>query len=152
MMTLHNDAICADKLYHGSPVHGLKLIEPRQASDADGVAFNVDRAVFATHHKAFATIFGLVDLAVLPRGENANTWSVGMRQTHAGLVVTARIPSLWRAHIETSAKGCLYLVPKQMFDQTDGLQWKSKKAVVPDDAQVVTLADYIAAGGEVEWT
>lgn len=152
MMLVSNTVPDQDVLYHGSPIHGLQLIEPRQASDAEGVDFNIDMAVFATHHKAFAMIFGLVNREVLPLGENANTWSVGMRQSATGLVVVARIPALWRDHIEASAKGYLYLLPKHVFSETDGLQWKSKTAVEPDEMQVVTLADYIAAGGEVEWT
>ena len=151
-MPASNEVRHPDVLYHGSPIHGLQVIEPRQANDSEDVDFNIDMAVFATHHKAFAVIFGLVDRDVLPMSEYANTWSVGMRQSAKGLTVTARIPALWREHIETSAKGCLYILPAHSFSETDGLQWKSKIAVVPDAIEVVTLADYIAAGGEVEWT
>lgn len=138
--------------YHGSPFGGLTVIEPRPANDANGDDFNTDLAVFASAHQALAIIFALVDRSALPLDAQSNTWSVKGKMCSGALLVTAHIPLAWRAHIENNARGYLYLLPTVSFGDNDGLQWKSKTAVVPHAVEVVTLSDYLAAGGMIEWT
>ncbi len=129
-------------LFHGSPVLDMKVLEPKQTVD-DGDKdheFNNDTAVFATDNIALAIIYSLIDFTKLP-APNFGGWLAD---------VNPKIPSEWQDAIEQSA-GYVYVLPKEIFTQTDGVQWKSNTPVKPVDSLKVTLNDFYDAGGSVEW-
>ena len=138
------------RLFHGSPRPGLTLIEPRKTVDAAGNVFNTDTAIFATHHACMAMIFGVVDPKKLPPEIRKGTWSVDHAEKSGGIEIQSRIPDAWRRYVEDAA-GFVYVLPRDTFLQTDGLQWKSKVPVAPAACITVTLKDFLAAGGKLEW-
>lgn len=139
-----------DAFFHGSPVKGMVLIEPRRADDAEGKEFNIDTAIFATSDPAVAIIFALVNRDSVPM-QSGDSWSVDMTKAAAGLAVQASLPETWRAAIEGRAVGYVYVLPAASFGESDGLQWKSKVAVKPLHCVEVTEDDFYAAGGKIIW-
>jgi hypothetical protein len=140
------------RLFHGSPVSGLKLLEPRPATDTDKTnTFNNDTAVFASGDFTMSIIFGVVDIGRLPRNRDCTSWSINGRSEGGITRIVARMPAQWRPHIEVAPAGCVYVFSRETFLETDGLQWKSKVAVAPVDCVAVTVHDFRAAGGILEW-
>ncbi len=129
-------------LFHGSPVFDMQMLKPQVAVD-DGDReheFNNDTAVFATDNIALAIIYSLVDITKLP-APNFGGWLAA---------VNSKIPTEWRELIE-QASGSIYILPKETFTQTDGVQWKSAEPVVPAGSLKVALTDFYDAGGKIEW-
>ncbi len=143
----------ADKgfLFHGSPKAGLSLLNPMNATDTNKEnTFNKDTAIFATDNICIPIIFGLIDPRALPKTETQRTWSVGGDKINAYVQIVAKAPKQWKEHIELS-QGYVYVLPKDTFLESDGMQWKSKSPVTPKDCVKVCLQDFYALGGKIEW-
>ena len=135
-------------LFHGSPFEISKNIEPRKASDADAShKFNNDLAVFASDDYRMTIIYSLMNFSILPMFNGASC-SVG--RDHQNNIV-ANLPHEWKDVIEKTI-GYVYILPKDSFKETDGLQWKSKEPVVPLERLTVSLQDFTSLKGRIKWS
>lgn len=134
-------------LFHGSPNEISSSIEPRQAQDVDkSNIFNNANAVFATDDYVMSMAYSLMNLKLLPIF-NGLSCSINYNSNKK---VIANFPQEWECKINKLV-GYIYVLPKESFTETDGVQWKSQLPVEPVHRIRVTLKDYIKAGGSIKW-
>lgn len=137
-------------LFHGSSKENLEYLEPRKTSDVDASrTFNIDTAVFATPHFLFTIPFGCIS-NIIKEFEVPEfiTWSIGFKDGHPLVQSDFNFtPEMLKV------SGFVYVLPIEPFVVSDlkGIQYKSFEKVMPITVVSVTLADFTAGGGLLEY-
>ena len=120
-------------LYHGSPTPNITCFEPRPAR---GVGPEKDRqcAVYATHERNFAIPFAL---PFQPDASGNLSWTMDIDPATLQPHIDLKAGSL-----DLRAKGYLYILPAQSFEQIDAYQWVSFESVKPVDIETIEPMKY----------
>lgn len=123
-------------VFHGSARRGLTTLDPVPPRDAGVDPRNKEIAVYATGDVHAAIAFSVT------RGLNG-VWSL------ASSPVTARYPAAFEVRLRENV-GSLYVLRREAFTW-DGSQFKSFGPVLPVAEIRVTIDDFVALGGVLEF-
>jgi hypothetical protein len=131
-------------LFHGSEsAKVISKIEPRPAYDPNS-SWNTDTTVFATNKAVWSVIFAIY------KGEDA--WSTDLNVHDDSFELVARINPKYKTQLPLWT-GHVYILPADSFEQDPegGIQFKSKREVIPLGYVGVTYQDYLDMGGKIRW-
>lgn len=135
-------------VFHGSPNPDIKVLTTRPAADVDrSKKFNNDTAIFGTTRPEAAVIFGVMPMKIPDEIKGGRSWSVDENENST---VVAEIPTNWLPYIEGNI-GTVYVLDGDKFERSPFWQTKSYVEVTPVESVTVTLNDFYALGGEIEW-
>ncbi len=92
--------------FHSSPNPNITILEPRQASDVTGDAFNSDLAVYASDTPQIC-VKGIVNAYQ----NRVGIWGIYPEKKDT---LVAKIPKSWKSEVEKCV-GFLYVLPSESF-------------------------------------
>lgn len=135
-------------VFHGSANPSIKVLSPRPAADVDSTkTYNNDTAVFGTTKPEAAVIFGVMPIDIPDEVKGGQAWSIGEKEDST---IVATIPTNWLPYIEGNV-GTVYVLDGDKFETSPIWQTKSHEEVTPVESVTVTLDDFYALGGKIEW-